>query len=210
VLLVPLALVTAFPQIALWLPAQLYGSQGMTARTVRWKALAWQGWEHLALDVTADGVLARGALIGEREGTRYGAFYEVELTPGWVFRSISIRRTDGRGLTLRSTDGVWTDGDGRALPKLDGCIDIDLSGSPFTNTLPVRRVAFETGTPRHFSMAWIPLDSLSAFADRQIYTRLGEGRFRYQSGDGSFERVIDFDADGLVRLYPGLFEAIPP
>jgi uncharacterized protein len=182
----------------------------MTIRTVRWKALAWQGWEHLELRATAEGVVARGALIGERQGTRYGAFYEVHLTPGWVCRSVSIRRTDGRALTLRTHDGGWSDGDGRALPELDGCIDIDLSGSPFTNTLPVRRVAFETAVPRQFSMAWIALDTLVAFADRQIYTRLGDGRFRYQSADGSFERVIDFDADGLVRLYPGLFEAIPP
>ena len=182
----------------------------MTTRTVRWKALDWQGWEHLDLDESAAGVIARGALIGEREGTRYGALYEVALTPDWIFRSIAIRRTDGRILTLRTHGGTWIDGGGRRLPQLDGCIDIDLSGSPFTNTLPVRRVAWETGVPQHLTMAWIPLDTFEPFPDRQIYTRLDDGRFRYQSADGSFERVIDVDADGLVRLYPGLFEAVPP
>ena len=182
----------------------------MTTRSIRWKALDWQGWEHLDLDESAAGVTARGALIGEREGARYGVFYEVGLTPDWVFRSIAIRRTDGRTLTLRTRDGAWIGSDGRRLPELDGCIDIDLSGSPFTNTLPVRRARWEAGVPQGFTMAWIPLDTFAPLPDRQIYTRLGDGRFRYQSADGSFERVIEFDGGGLVRLYPGLFEAIPP
>ena len=182
----------------------------MITRSIRWKALDWQGWEHLDLVESAAGVTARGALIGEREGARYGALYEVELSPDWVFRSIAIRRTDGCTLTLRTHDGAWIGNGGRRLPELEGCIDIDLSGSPFTNTLPVRRAVWETGVPQHFTMAWIPLDTLEPFPDGQSYTRLGEGRFRYQSADRSFERVIEFGADGLVRRYPGLFEAIPP
>jgi hypothetical protein len=178
-------------------------------RSIRWKALDWQGWEHLDLDEGPDGVIARGVLIGARAGTRYGAHYEIALTHDWVFRSIAIRRTDGRGFALRSDgQGAWLDGEGGELPGLRGCIDIDLSGSPFTNSLPVRRTTFEPGIPRRFHMAWIPLDTFEPFADKQVYTLLGEGVFRYESGDGSFERVIEFDQGGLVLHYPGLFQAL--
>ena len=179
-------------------------------RTVRWRALAWSGWEHLDLSEGPDDVVARSTVIGEFEGTRYGIFYEVRLTPAWEFRSIALQRTDGRTFALHSDgEGNWTGGDGTPLPDLAGCIDIDLSGSPFTNTLPVRRAAFETGVPSQFRMAWIPFDSFAPFPDEQIYTRLDDGRFHYQSGDGSFECEVAFDGDGLVTDYPGLFERLP-
>jgi hypothetical protein len=54
-------------------------------------------------------------------------------------------------------------------------------------------------------MAWIDADDLIVVPDEQIYTRLDDNHFRYQAADGSFERVIETDADGLVVSYPGLF-----
>lgn len=95
---------------------------------------------------------------------------------------------------------------GQQLPDLAGCIDIDLSGSAFTNTLPIRRHSFADRAPQRFEMAWIPLDTLDPFKDGQIYTRLDERRFRYQAADRSFERVLSVDEDGLVVSYPDLFE----
>lgn len=181
----------------------------MLHRALRWRSLAWPGCEHVDVRESATGIDARGVTIGEREGVRYGATYEVQLDPGWVFRSIRIGRTDGAALTLLSDGaGRWQDGNGRALAGLDGCIDIDLSGSPFTNTLPIRRHRFQGRIPQRFDMAWIPLDTLSPFPDGQIYTRLADGRFRYQAADGSFEATLTIDADGFVVDYPGMFEAM--
>ena len=112
-----------------------------------------------------------------------------------------------RALSLAADgQGHWSDEAGKALPALAGCIDIDLSGSPFTNTLPLRRAKLEIGIPRHFRMAWIPLHSLEPVRDEQIYTRLGHGRVRYQSADLSFERELTVDTDDFVLAYPGLFE----
>ena len=47
-------------------------------------------------------------------------------------------------------------------------------------------------------MAWVPLDSLEPFRDRQIYTRLDSTHYRYQAADGSFEQVLTVDGDGFV------------
>jgi uncharacterized protein len=179
----------------------------MAGRVLRWTALAWPGWEHLELVETATGVTARSVLIGEREGVAYGARYEVQLDAAWVFRTLDIMLTDDRTLHLASDGrGHWSGQAGMALPELEGCIDIDLSGSPFTNTLPLRRAKLEIGMPRHFRMAWIPLHSLEPVRDEQIYTRLGNGRVRYQSADLSFERELTVDTDDFVLAYPGLFE----
>jgi uncharacterized protein len=177
-----------------------------TRRVLRWRPLDGTGLEHLELTEEADRVVARSVLIGEREGLAFGLRYEVELSPGWVVRSLTVERVDGAGLRLESDGrGRWRR-DGEGAPELEGCIDIDLSGTPFTNSLPIRRCGLAPGEPRRFRMAWVPLETLRPFADGQVYTRLGERRVRYQSQDGAFERVIETDGEGFVTLYPGLFE----
>lgn len=178
----------------------------MSARVLRWRPVEEPGLEHLELTEEADRVVARSVLIGEREGVAFGLRYEVELSRDWLVRSLVLERLDGAGLRLSSDgQGRWRR-DGKAAPELDGCVDIDISGTPFTNTLPIRRCGLAEGEPQRFRMAWVPLDTLRPFADGQVYTRFGERRFRYQSEDGSFERVIETDGDGFVTLYPGLFE----
>ena len=178
----------------------------MNRRALRWRSLAWPGLEHLDLTEGPDRVVARSVAIGEREGLAYGLRYEVELSGAWMVRSLLVERADGAALRLESDGrGGWRR-DGAEAPELEGCLDIDISGTPFTNTLPIRRCGLALGEPMRFRMAWVPLDTLRPFAEGQVYTRLGERRVRYQSEDGSFERVIETDGEGFVTLYPGLFE----
>ncbi len=53
--------------------------------------------------------------------------------------------------------GHWRKADGTALPQFDGCVDIDLAGTPFTNTLPIRRLGLtrQSGTAR-LNMLYVP------------------------------------------------------
>lgn len=152
----------------------------------------------------ADGVVVTGTLVGGGEVRDHGFFYEIALDSDWTFRALSLRRTDGDVLTLRLDDGRWRDGGGER-PDLEGCVDIDLSGSPLTNTLPIRRLDLETGVPRRLDMAYVELAQMSVTRDGQIYTRLAPDRFRYQAADGGFEAEIVVDGDGLVLDYPPLF-----
>ena len=175
-------------------------------RTVRWRPRDGSGLEHLELRQSAGGILVRSVLIGEREGVRFGARYDMRLDPDWTFRFLILDRMDGATLRLDSDGrGGWTRDGSVLLPQLDDCIDIDISATPFTNTLPIRRAHLEPGMPQRFRMAWVPLDTLEPFADEQIYTRHDDRHFRYQSGDGTFEAELTVDADGLVVDYPALF-----
>lgn len=175
--------------------------------TIRWRTLESDGLEHADLTETAEGIAATGVLIGAHDGTRYGATYRIALDPDWTFRHLEIVRTDGARLVLSSAPGGWV-ADGAARPDLTGCVDIDLSGSPLTNTLPIRRLALPVGEEITLRMAWIPLDTLRPFADLQRYTRMPDGRVRYRNDDGSFERLLTVDDAGLVVDYPGLFARI--
>jgi len=176
-------------------------------QTLRWEPIEWFGLEHVTVREDEDGLRIRSVMIGAREGLEYGLTYDLELQPDWTFRSIFIERTDGATLDLAVEGGEWLI-DGGPARQLAGCIDIDISGSPLTNTLPIRRHRLEPGVPQQFRMAWIPLDTLEPFVDAQVYTRLDETHVRYASGDGSFTAVLEVDAQGFVLDYPTLFRRL--
>lgn len=182
-------------------------------RTVRWRPLSGEGLEHLTLAPAAgaDAIVARSTVIGDRGGIPYGVTYEIRCDAGWHVRSFRIDTTDGRRLSLKAAaPGRWTSETGAPLPAFDGCIDIDLAGTPFTNTLPIRRLglgpADATATLR---MLYIPFDSFEPQVDGQRYTCLEPGRlYRYEAGDRSFAADLPLDEDGLVTDYPTLFKRL--
>jgi len=109
------------------------------------------------------------------------------------------------------SDGVgnWVDGLATALPQLRGAIDIDISITPFMNTLPIRRLSLQTGQTEEILAVYIQLPSLTIATDRQRYTCLEGGRrYRYESVDSDFTRDIEVDDQGLVVTYPGLFQRV--
>ena len=178
------------------------------ALAARWRPVGVAGLEHLDLRPEGGAIVADSVVIGTRGGVPYGLRYRLVCRDDWVTRSLDIAATDGRSLRLRSDgDGAWTDGEDLPLAHLDGCVDVDLAGSPFTNTLPIRRAGLRAGgDPVEFRMAYVPFDTFEPAVDGQCYRCLEAGRlYRYEAADRSFTADIAVDGDGLVTDYPGLF-----
>jgi uncharacterized protein len=117
-----------------------------------------------------------------------------------VTRSLSLQ-TDGQG--------HWQHGDGQVIAALDGCIDVDIWPTPFTNSFPIRREPLAIGERRQFRMAWISAPDLTVRPQLQAYTRLANQRYRYESLDGSgFKAELAVDEDGIVLDYPDLFQRV--
>jgi hypothetical protein len=105
--------------------------------------------------------------------------------------------------------GNWRYGSGEPLPELVGALDVDLTATPFTNTLPIRRLRLKAGESAEIRAAYIRFPDLAVMPDRQRYTCLEAGRlYRYEAVDGDFSRDIEVDDNGLVVTYPGLFRRI--
>lgn len=177
---------------------------------IRWRALAWESHERLQLTTGADGTVAQSELAGvAEEGARFGIQYSIKLASDWRVLAARIESQLDRAHRIEQhRDGKdrWSDGEGKHLEEFDGCRFIDISLSPFTNTLPIRHLTFEDGVPQTIDVIFIDLPAFTMHRATQFYTRVSSHRYRFQDVDHpGFVADIVVDDDGLVVDYPELF-----
>jgi uncharacterized protein len=128
--------------------------------------------------------------------------YRIVCHTNWQTSTVDVRQQYGREETMlvlvRDDAGAWIY-NGQPMPTLGGCTDVDLSFSPSTNTLPIRRLALAVGTSETIDAAWVLFPDLEICASRQTYTRLSDQSYRYASGDFAAELCVD--AASLVTNY---------
>src|SRR5688572_30010224 len=162
-----------------------------TRRTLCWTPI-WNsdhegvGLEHLLLsDRAADSVLLA---LDEQQGP-FRLAYRLTWDDAWRLRQAELTAATGRSTrTLAlNTDGRghWQHADGRTIDELDGCIDIDIWPTPFTNSFPIWREPLAIGERREFRMAWVSAPELTVQPKAQAYTRLAERLYRFDNLDGS-------------------------
>lgn len=185
----------------------------MATTDVLWAAWHGRGLEHLRLQVEPGGVRADSLIIAvDDAGRPYRARYRIDCDGDWTVRRARIELLEGppRALDLRADGhGRWTDGVTGAAVPLDGCMDVDVYPSPFTNALPIRRLPDPVvSRPMAIEVAWVVLPELTVRVARQEYTLLARGadgaRWRFRSLDSDFTVELDVDRDGLVRDYPDI------
>lgn len=192
-------------------------------RALLWTRLDTAGAEHVSFD-DRRGLVARGVQVAV-DPIPYACRYELYTDEGWATARFEAS-VEGAGwlrtVRLEHAAGSWRvttaeQGDldaalrsagvraGAPLPGIDDpdrlaeAVDVDLAGSPLTNTLPLRRVGF---ADVKITAAWVLLPSLAVVASQQEYTMLGTGRVRYASG--SFSAEVTVDEDGFVLRYEGM------
>jgi uncharacterized protein len=184
---------------------------------VMWAPWDRPGLEHLRLVQRDELILADGLIIGVAEDTRrpFRARYTIQCDAQWRVRELRIDMLDAanRRLDLMSDGaGHWADGAGEPLPGLVGCFDVDISATPFTNTLPIRRLALSPGAAADINVVYIALPELTAAPGMQRYACLAQGdagaRYRFESRSHNFTAELPVDAQGLVEDYPGLFRRV--
>jgi hypothetical protein len=63
---------------------------------------------------------------------------------------------------------------------------VDLSITPLTNTLPIRRLKLGVGESAEIATAYVAIPDMEASLDRQRYTRVAFDRYRYVPLDSDF------------------------
>jgi hypothetical protein len=180
----------------------------MNERHWRWVWLPdlGEGAEEFSFRAGDDGLEARGEVTATLEGKPLKASYFVEADASWRTRRVRVEVNDGGTLEILSDGaGHWRRADGEALPELDGCLDPDISMTPFTNTVAIRRLGSKVGAAAEIKVAYILVPELSLRAAPQRYTHLSRDLWRFDGLDIDFTADIAVDEDGFVVDYPGLF-----
>jgi hypothetical protein len=164
--------------------------------------------EYFELRQSADGIRLQGTVLTSAEREPMRLEYTVDCDRAWVTRSVRlnlVHRGIPRDLMLTVDDARRWWSDGRELAAVAGCIDVDISLSPSTNTLPIRRLALARGAESDVTAAWIRFPELTVEPLPQTYVRSGDRLYRYSSGGGEFTADIEVDDLGLVVSYPPLW-----
>lgn len=197
-----------------------------------WERVDVSGVEQALVDTRA-GLHARGTAVAV-DPIAYTCRYELRTDPRWVTAHLDVTAEGAgwrRSIRLELAAGRWRattaeQGNldavlaaaghaGAGLPGIEepdllyGAFDVDLGGSPLTNTLPIRRLELlkaETGVSHRLNVAWVLLPSLEVVQADQIYTPLGDHRVRY--ANETFSADLTLDDDGFVTDYPGLARAV--
>lgn len=96
---------------------------------------------------------------------------------------------------------------GAMQPEVTGCRDLDLNFSPSTNLLPIRRLGLAIGQEATVTAAWLRFPTFELQPLVQVYRRLDETSYRYESTGGGFVAELQVDANGFVTNYPGIWQA---
>lgn len=168
------------------------------------------GLEHLLLrEREADSVI----LGFDEDHGLFRLTYRLRWDDSWRIREgklVVVTERSTRTLDLQSDgQGRWRHGDDRAIRDLDGCVDLDIWPTPFTNSFPIRRAPMAVGERREFRMAWIHALEMTVHPQPQAYTRLADRLYLFENLDGSgFRAELPVDEEGIVLDYPGLFRRV--
>ncbi|HEY0433737.1 MAG TPA: putative glycolipid-binding domain-containing protein [Chitinophagaceae bacterium] len=185
----------------------------MAEKVITWKSEEYHSVEECVCDFEPALVKINGHIDGATAGAAFTIKYSIVADQNWqtlsfnVAGNCGIKRLQWHGFV--ESGGLWRI-NGDAREDLEGCIDIDLSLSPSTNSLPVNRLF--RGSTRDALIKVVYLDVLNQqiSAKFQQYLRLSAGKFNYQNVPNDFEADITVDEDGFVISYPKLFERLDP
>jgi uncharacterized protein len=178
-----------------------FPSDGYTAR--------WRTWDHEHLETltlrwenegwTATGEVGREAIT-----------YVLRLSATWQVRQFLLFRDLDQPDLWLGADGTgrWGEMNGAHRPDLAGCTDVDLAVTPFTNSIPIRRLTLGVGDGADVTAAMVDADTLGVVPVRQRYRRLALRRFEYTNLDSGYSTEFDVDEYGLVHDYPAEFRRL--
>lgn len=179
-------------------------------RTMLWRRLDHPGHESALIFFADDAWHLQGAAVFLYHESACKLDYQIVCDSRWQTRSARVEGWVGSKMIESSVvvadDRRWVL-NGRECPQVEGCVDVDLNFSPSTNLLPIRRLELSPGEQREVRAAWLRFPGFELEPLTQLYRRLDENTYRYESAGGKFVRELTVNKDGFVTNYPDLWQA---
>ena len=156
---------------------------------------------HVDLLWENEGWTANGVLGSEN------AHYVIRMSAMWVVQQFLLFRDMDEPDLWLATDGHgrWGEMNGEHRTELDGCIDIDLQGTPFTNSILTHRLPLHVGHSSTQNVITVDTETLGVTVVPQMYTRVDTHRWQYISLLQNKTVEVAVDEFGFVIDEPGAF-----
>ena len=181
----------------------------MTQKNILWTGVFYHSMENCVVLTTRTGAEIRSCIIGTLGETIYKVDYLITVNQNWETTYVEMKSqltgTVQSVILQQAIAGIWTV-DGHPSDKFHECIDIDISLTPFTNSLPINRLKMNVQEEREINVLYIDVLGREVKQVQQKYTRLSELEYKFENIPNDFEAIIQVDRSGLVVSYPGLFE----
>lgn len=180
-----------------------------SARTsILWRRLDRPGHDSARLIERTAGAILEGTAVFSEAGLPCRLDYRIECDAAWRTQSAHVLGwLDATAIDfaiVADAARAWTV-NGRPCPEVQGCEDVDLSFTPATNLLPIRRTGLAVGARAAVRAAWLGFPALTLEPLDQVYERVAECRYDYRSDGGAFRAILDTNRSGFVTEYSGLW-----
>lgn len=172
-------------------------------------AVTWETWDGGAAESfdirwenegwTASGIVGREAVQ-----------YVLRLNTSFQARQFLLFRDLEEPDLWLATDGSsrWGEMNGAHRPDLDGCYDLLMTCTPFTWSLPIRRLPLLVGHAADITVARVDVDKLEVLPEHQRYTRNDTHSWTVTLLDTGDSVTFDVDAHGLPLDVEGAFRRL--
>jgi uncharacterized protein len=176
-----------------------------------WRRLDAPGHDACRLEQRDFAYRLRGTAVYAHANGSASISYRVECDAQW--RTISGRIAGFIGqrsfdFVVAREDVGWTL-NGSPKPGLDHLVDLDLSFTPATNLLQLKRVAIAEGEAVPLPAAWLDVDEGTLTELPQFYQRRGPSTFWYRAPSVGYEGLLQLAPNGFIQNYPNLWQAEP-
>jgi hypothetical protein len=179
----------------------------MMERKIKWKGLKYQTQEDCILRETDDGVEVISVITGTIENKSLKLKYRILANKQWETYLLDLHvvlNGNERTLFLEKKEGFWLVNN-VVGHRLDACVDIDISLTPFTNTLPIRRLVYNGHLRNEIEVVYIDIIANRIMPVTQYYTKISDSVYLYENEKTTFKAELKTDSHGLVIEYPNLF-----
>ncbi|MEF9476603.1 putative glycolipid-binding domain-containing protein [Chryseobacterium sp. 1B4] len=179
-------------------------------KTLIWQGIFYQSLEYFNLQSDDKGYTAESKIIGCHEDKIYALNYKILIDKDWTVQDFIIEseiNTAKRIFSGKRNQNQW-DINNVQHPEFNHFKFIDISLTPFTNTLPINNLRLPENSSLKIDVIYIDVLNHHIRPVQQQYTRTAANKYLYENIETDFKAEISVDETGLVTSYPELFEKI--
>ncbi|SMO74111.1 hypothetical protein SAMN06265171_1064 [Chryseobacterium rhizoplanae] len=179
-------------------------------KTLIWKGILYQSLEYFNVQSDNKGYNVESRIIGSYKDKIYTVDYRMFIDKNWIVQNFLIESEVNKVKTTlegKRLQNQWTINN-VVNPEFNHFKFIDISLTPFTNTLPINNLNLPENSSQKIDVIYIDILNQHIRPVQQQYTKTASHQYLYENIENDFKAEVSVDESGLVISYPELFEKI--